>query len=310
MQQGDWVVRDSYGEDVTFSIQHITGDQAWLKGVDIRLLADAPVSDLLPVSQERIEKSKAEDERRAARTVRQFDRSQKIRAAGRSGVGEAPGPNAYFELPGKVLHLDGDYNYLRKSMNLYRELRVPAAGYHVAEGEMASALKLLLPQTMPDIVVLTGHDAILKDRRDNDIHSLAGYKNSHHFVNAVKAVRLFERNRDSLIVVAGACQSHFEALIQAGANFASSPGRVLIHALDPLYIASKAAFTPIRETVRLSDVLNGTLSGLEGMGGLETRGCYRIGIPHVKWPEEAQPRDRVKETQTARTIPFPLHMQG
>ena len=34
-----------------------------------------------------------------------------------------------------------------------------------------------------------------------------------------------------LIIVAGACQSHFEALLQAGANFASSPGSVLIHAL-------------------------------------------------------------------------------
>ncbi|MBC8080557.1 MAG: sporulation peptidase YabG [Gorillibacterium sp.] len=289
MQQGDLVVRHSYGGDVTFSIYQIAGNEARLKGVDIRLLADAPVSDLLPASQQRILKNIEEDRRMVRRAVRQFDRSRKTQAASRARTGDIA-ETAYFEMPGKVLHMDGDYNYLRKSMNLYQELRVPAVGYYVAEQEMAAALKVLLPQVMPDIVVLTGHDAILKERRETDIHNLTSYKHSHHFVNAVKAVRQFDRSRDSLIVIAGACQSHFEALIQAGANFASSPGRVLIHALDPLYIATKIAFTPIRETVHLSNVLHNTLSGLEGMGGLETRGCYRMGIPQAKWQEESANR--------------------
>ncbi|MCL6458848.1 MAG: sporulation peptidase YabG [Gorillibacterium sp.] len=294
MRQGDLVVRHSYGGDIMFSIYQIAGDVARLKGVEVRLLADAPVSDLLPASQECITKNKDEDQRRVQRTLRHFERSQKIRLASRMQTGDGA-DNAYFELPGKVLHLDGDYNYLLKSMNLYQELRVPAVGYYVAEKEMAAALKVLLPQVMPDIVVLTGHDAILKDRREADIHSLSSYKNSHHFVNAVKAVRQFDRSRDSLIVIAGACQSHFEALIQSGANFASSPGRVLIHALDPLYIASKIAFTPIKETVHLNNVLHNTLSGLEGMGGLETRGCYRMGIPYGKWQEE--PANRVEKVR-------------
>ena len=42
---------------------------------------------------------------------------------------------------------------------------------------------------------------------------------------------------------AGACQSHFEALIRAGANFASSPSRINIHALDPVYVVGKISFT-------------------------------------------------------------------
>ena len=54
--------------------------------------------------------------------------------------------------------------------------------------------------------------------------------------------------------MAGACQSHFEALLHAGANFASSPGRIMIHALDPVYVAVRSAFTPFRETINMADV--------------------------------------------------------
>ena len=43
---------------------------------------------------------------------------------------------------------------------------------------------------------------------------------------------------DQLVIFAGACQSHFESLIQAGANFASSPSRVNIHALRPCLYCS------------------------------------------------------------------------
>ncbi|WP_039785206.1 sporulation peptidase YabG, partial [Paenibacillus riograndensis] len=80
----------------------------------------------------------------------------------------------------------------------------------------------------------------------------------------------------------GPCQSHFEALLGAGANFASSPGRILIHALDPVYIAAKASFTSIRDSVSLGDVLNNTISGSQGMGGIETRGSFRIGMPRLQ----------------------------
>ena len=38
----------------------------------------------------------------------------------------------YFEVPGKVLHLDGDGNYMKKSMQLYTQMSVPAHGYSCA----------------------------------------------------------------------------------------------------------------------------------------------------------------------------------
>jgi spore coat assembly protein len=184
-----------------------------------------------------------------------------------------------FEAPCRVLHIDGDPNYLRKSMALYSQLKVPANGYYIQESQMVEALHHLLPQVKPDIVVLTGHDGILKEKKQGDLFHLSSYKNSHNFVLAVQAARQYERSKDSLVIVAGACQSHFEALMNAGANYASSPGRVLIHAFDPLYVAARVAYTSIRDTVHITDVMHHTMSGLEGMGGLESRGFYRVGIP-------------------------------
>lgn len=84
---------------------------------------------------------------------------------------------------------------------------------------------------------------------------------------------------DQLVIFAGACQSHFESLIHAGANFASSPSRVNIHALDPVYIVAKVSLTPFMERINLWDILRNTLTGEKGLGGIETRGVLRTGMP-------------------------------
>lgn len=293
MKQGDLVTRKSYGGDVVFKIQEIRQQYAVLRGVELRLLADAPLPDLEPVTQldpyqyMTVAHPRWMDYMKRSITpspVPGDDGGQpaSIWPAGAGMEKPQPGP-AYFDLPGKVLHLDGDPIYLRKCMTLYGELRVPAEGYYVPEANMADALYRLLPQSKPDIVVITGHDGILKQRQPSDITHLSSYKNSHNFVNAVRIARQYEKNRDVLTIVAGACQSHFEALLQAGANFASSPARVLIHALDPLCVAAKVAFTPIRETVNIVDVIGLTHSGLEGIGGIESQGSYRRGVPKMQY---------------------------
>lgn len=266
MKVGDYVVRISYGKDVLFQIQELKGRYAILKGVQYRLLADAPIEDLeeavVPVEEE-------------VRGVSLLKQSRLQSLAGR------PSDAPYFDVPGIVLHLDGDRTYLRKSMDVYNQLQIPAEGYHMKESEMADALAALLPKVQPDIVVITGHDAILKHRFNGDKQNIQNYKNSIHFVQAVRVARSYERNRDLMTIVAGACQSHFEALLQAGANFASSPSRILIHALDPVYIAAKSAFTPVKDTVNIYDVITHTVSGIKGLGGIETRGSFRVGLPRV-----------------------------
>lgn len=288
MKQGDLVVRKSYGGDVIFKIQEFSFQTALLRGIDYRLLADASVADLAPAPQMLLDAHEADMRRRSEDMRSRISSDHQPHGADRHVRSDKPGRNSYpyFEVPGKVLHLDGDPNYLRKSMALYGELRVPAEGIYVPESSMAEALVRLLPQVKPDIVVITGHDGILKERKGGDMQSLTSYKNSQNFVNAVRVARQYERNRDSLAIIAGACQSHFEALLHAGANYASSPGRVLIHALDPLYIAAKVSFTSIRETVQIVDVLQNTMSGMEGLGGIETRGTHRMGLPKLKQPPQ------------------------
>jgi len=82
-----------------------------------------------------------------------------------------------------------------------------------------------------------------------------------------------------LVIFAGACQSYFEAILAAGANFASSPTRIFIHAYDPVFIAEKVAFTPISKTVDINDAITASVTGHDGVGGVETRGKFRLGMP-------------------------------
>jgi spore coat assembly protein len=281
MKQGDLVVRKSYGGDVLFRVAAFAAQQAVLRGTDYRLLADAPIEDLQTVRNPDELGGTRQARIKANESLRKIS-EERSRQFGRIGFMGALDDRRqpFFEMPGKVLHLDGDPNYLKKSMQVYAQLKVPAEGVHCHESQMPHMLLRMLPQVHPDIVVITGHDGVLKQRQD--LQQLSSYKNSLNFVHAVNVARDYERSRDSLVVVAGACQSHFEALLQAGANFASSPGRIMIHALDPVYVAVRAAFTPFRDTINITDVIAHTISGRQGVGGIETMGRYRIGVPNLK----------------------------
>lgn len=282
MKLGDLVTRKSYGNDVLFKIIQIDMNDAILRGVAFRLLADAPLSDLSLATEHSDLPLQSEAAMRSADSVKllEEERMRQINDNLKHISDKMAGADTYFEVPGKVLHLDGDASYLNKSMELYRQLRVPADGFHAEEVDMADMLRKLMPETKPDIVVITGHDGMLKGKEGDRI-SLSSYKNSQNFVRAIQVARQYERNRDTLTIVAGACQSHFEALLKAGANFASSPARILIHALDPVHIAAKVSYTSIKETVNMVDVISHTISGLKGMGGIESRGSYRIGLPSL-----------------------------
>jgi spore coat assembly protein len=156
-------------------------------------------------------------------------------------------------------------------------LGIRANGFYVPEAEQADRVKRYLMEFTPDILILTGHDGLLKGKKG--FSCLDNYRNSKHFVRAVRKAREFEPGRDDLIIFAGACQSHYESLIHAGANFASSPRRVLIHAYDPIFIAEKVAFTPFNQMVPIKETLRDTITGTDGVGGIETRGRLRIGYP-------------------------------
>jgi spore coat assembly protein len=53
----------------------------------------------------------------------------------------------------------------------------------------------------------------------------------------------------------------------------------LIHAYDPVFVIEKIAYTSIYDPVPLKEVIAGTITGFDGIGGVETRGKHRLGIP-------------------------------
>ena len=57
-KQGDLVCRKSYNSDILFKIKKVTETHALLKGLDFRLLADAPLEDLVVPSIDKINEHK------------------------------------------------------------------------------------------------------------------------------------------------------------------------------------------------------------------------------------------------------------
>ena len=73
--------------------------------------------------------------------------------------------------------------------------------------------------------------------------------------------------------------SDYESLIKAGANYASSPKRVNIHALDPAIIAKTLALTERDKPIDLIEMLNQTKYGKDGIGGIQSNGLMYVGYP-------------------------------
>ena len=99
------------------------------------------------------------------------------------------------------------------------------------------------------------------------------------YMEAIKQARLFESNADELVIFAGGCQSNYEMLVAAGANFASSPKRKNIHALDPVYIAFQIANENVKNYVDVEVIIKNTYNKSEGIGGVDTRGVARNIYP-------------------------------
>ena len=99
------------------------------------------------------------------------------------------------------------------------------------------------------------------------------YRNSRYFIETVEQARLYDKeNKNNLVIIAGACQSYFEALIAAGANFASSPARILIDFLDPLVVAEKIASTERYKYITIDDIENELRDGKKGIDGIGANG--------------------------------------
>lgn len=250
---GDLVTRKSHNNDVVFEILKIEDKIAYLKGKDIRLYADSEVEDLVIATGDKSDND--DDSITRMKEEIMLDRSE------------------YFYLPGKVLHIDGDDEYLERCMKFYNDLKIMAYGVKIQEQDIPYEVTNYLNKFKPNILVITGHDAMYN--RDNKV----SYKNSDNFIKAIEEARKYEDNQERLIIVAGACQSNYEELIKSGANFASSPKRVNIHALDPAIIASSIALSDRSTPIDLLDIIERTKYKEEGVGGIITNGTMYKGYP-------------------------------
>ena len=250
--EGDLVTRNSYKNDVVFKILSIRGEVAYLKGTQVRLYADAPLEDL--AIYEADDRAIEEDEMLSDRFV-----------------------GDYFYLPGKVLHIDADADYLARCMRFYQKNKVMAVGKKISEKDVPKQIKDLLVDYQPDIVIITGHDAYYSKK--GDTKDIKNYRNTKYFVEAVKEARRYEKSHEKLVIIAGACQSNYEELIKAGANFASSPKRINIHALDPAIIACVLAMSERNKEIDLVSLLKKTKYGASGMGGIISNGMMYVGFP-------------------------------
>lgn len=100
IRKGDIVSRYSYGHDIIFSVKRIIkltdkSQIAILKGIDVRVEADAPIEDLRIVSKEEQKRREKELEERI---IDKIEKERQYRENRRKEVIKT----------GKILHLDGD----------------------------------------------------------------------------------------------------------------------------------------------------------------------------------------------------------
>lgn len=237
---GDYVTRNKYGNDILFKITDIKGDQIILSGVDLRLYADAKITDLTHSTYHKKKETVVINNLRT---------------------------DEYFYVPGTILHLDSDKDYLKDCINYYKKNKINYYGYIFNEKDYSKNIVNLIKKHNPNIVIITGHDAYYDNNK---------YKNSNYFIDTVKEIRKI--NKD-IIIFAGACQSDYIGLIKAGSTFSSSPKHINIHALDPAIIGVNIALTDKYESVNLEKIIEKTECKKEGIGGIKTKGTMICGYP-------------------------------
>lgn len=98
IKKGDIVSRNSYGNDIIFSVKRVIklSDKrkiALLKGIDVRIEADAPIEDLQIVSKEEQKRREEDLEVRIINKIKREHRESRRKE---------------IIYTGRILHLDGD----------------------------------------------------------------------------------------------------------------------------------------------------------------------------------------------------------
>ena len=105
---GDLVTRNSHNNDIIFIILSIENDTCQLKGINVRLLVDSDISDL--------KKHEGGDIEGETTFLQRIQNQEKLDRSD------------FFYLPGKILHIDSDKDFLKRCLDYYKELNIWAMG--------------------------------------------------------------------------------------------------------------------------------------------------------------------------------------
>ena len=270
IKKGDVVARKSHGKDIIFYVKRIIKtpkeEIAILCGLIDRIEADSKIEDLELVDKSIINTILKKEHERNIKRLQRKEKEYRI------GIIERKENKSRQKIvTGKILHLDGDKRYSQKSYNYYKKLGLNAIVKNIPEYKQPKVVYRLLNAYNPDILIVTGHDGMIK--RGANFNDIYNYRNSRHFINTVKEARRYDKETNkNLVIFAGACQSYFEALMMAGANFASSPARILIDFLDPLVVAENVARTEEYKYITIDDIENELRDGKKGINGIGAKG--------------------------------------
>ena len=208
IKKGDIVARKSYEKDILFLVKNIIHTPskkiAILKGLVDRIEVDSDIEDLEIVDKQTVNKkietfhSKMDSKITETKEKRNTD-EYKI------GILSQNSRNKEKIITGKILHLDGDRKYSQKSYYYYKKLGLNAIVKNIPEYRQPRVIYRLLQKYSPDILVITGHDGMIKKGRDyNNIYN---YRNSKYFIQTVKEARKFDQETNNHLVIFARCLS-------------------------------------------------------------------------------------------------------
>lgn len=142
VKKGDKVTRNSHNNDIVFFVDKIINLSnnekiCILKGIDIRVEADANINDLKVLSKDEEKRCEKNIKEKIKRCIEREVRDKKIIKTG------------------KILHLDGDKKYSEKSIEYYKKMKLDAVVKNVPENRQPKVVYRLLKMYNPNILVIT-----------------------------------------------------------------------------------------------------------------------------------------------------------
>ena len=121
---------------------------AILKGITVRIVADAYLNDLIVISEEEADNClrslDTHIEKRVNRFLQKYNKIIKHNER-----------NAENEKSGLILHLDGDKLYSEKTSRYYKKMGINAVVKNVPENKQPLLVKEYLQKYSPDVLILT-----------------------------------------------------------------------------------------------------------------------------------------------------------